>query len=111
MFVHHSCTFPSTPRLCTDNLHAVIRSFRSKPLRTFAEKGNVAKLPVQNADRIRRMLARLDAAIAPEDMDLPGFYFRRLHGGRYSCRVTGNWRLTFAWDGQDAIDVDLEDYH
>ncbi|HEX8664836.1 MAG TPA: hypothetical protein VF744_12470 [Beijerinckiaceae bacterium] len=23
----------------------------------------------------------------------------------------GNWRITFRWDGEDAVDVDLEDYH
>jgi len=55
----------------------------------------------------------LDAAAAPEDMHLPGFHFHRLRGQsvRYSVRVTGNWRLTFAWDESDAIQVDLEDYH
>lgn len=31
--------------------------------------------------------------------------------GRYSVRVTGNWRLTFAWEDGDAVAVDLEDYH
>lgn len=91
----------------------MIRSFKNKGLRRFAEKGDASKLSVQNADRVRRMLARLDAAARPEDMDLPGNYFHGLHGAqqRYSMRVTGNWRITFAWDGQDAIEVDLEDYH
>lgn len=90
----------------------MIKSFKNKGLRRFAEKGDASKLSVQNADRIRRILARLDAAAVPADMDLPGYYFHALHGApRYSVRVTGNWRITFAWDGQDAIDVDLEDYH
>jgi proteic killer suppression protein len=46
-------------------------------------------------------------------MHLPGFHFHRLHGTpvRYSVRVTGNWRLTLGWDGLDAVNVDLEDYH
>ncbi|MEX0503403.1 type II toxin-antitoxin system RelE/ParE family toxin [Alphaproteobacteria bacterium LSUCC0719] len=59
-------------------------------------------------------LARLDAAIRPEDMNEPGLRFHALGGemkGRYSVRVTGNWRVTFAWDGENAVDVDLEDYH
>ena len=25
--------------------------------------------------------------------------------------ATGNWRITFGWDGAGAVDVDLEDYH
>ena len=40
--------------------------------------------------------------------------FHRLTGnqaGRYSVRVTGNWRVTFGWDKDEATDVDLEDYH
>ena len=60
------------------------------------------------------MLDRLDAAVVPDDLDLPGYRFHRLTGdqkARFSVRVSGNWRLTFGFDGQDCIDVDLEDYH
>jgi toxin HigB-1 len=45
-------------------------------------------------------------------VNLPGYYFHGLRGvHRWSIRVTGNRRITFGWDGADAIDVDLEDYH
>jgi proteic killer suppression protein len=47
-------------------------------------------------------------------MDLPGLRFHSLKGkdkARYSIWVSENWRLTFGWDGVDAVDVDLEDYH
>ena len=47
-------------------------------------------------------------------MNLPGLGFHRLKGNRvgtYAVSVRGNWRLTFGWDGEDAIDVILEDYH
>ncbi len=50
----------------------------------------------------------------PEDMNIPGFKFHQLSGdrkGTYAVTVTGNWRITFRFDGEDAIDVDLEDYH
>lgn len=90
----------------------MIRSFRSKALRRFAEKGDASKLPVQNTDRVRRILARLDAIQVPNDMDLPGFHFHPLTSvSRYSVRITGNWRITFAWDDNDAVDVNIEDYH
>ena len=98
--------------MCSDSLHPVIKSFRSKALRRFAEKGDASRLPVQNADRVRRILALLDAARAPGDVNMPGFFFHALQGvERYSLRLTGNWRITFAWDGENATDVDLEDYH
>ncbi len=92
----------------------VIRSFRNKPLRRFSEEGDIAELSVQNPDRLRRILALLNAAARPEDMNQPGFRFHSLKGsdrGRYAVAASGNWRVTFAWDGADAIDVDLEDYH
>jgi proteic killer suppression protein len=93
---------------------AVIRSFRSKGLRRFAERGDPSRLSVQNADRIRRILLALNAAKSPEAMNVPGLRFHALKGhdrGRYAVDASGNWRMTFAWDGEDAVDVDLEDYH
>ena len=60
------------------------------------------------------MLDRLDTAAQPEDMNIPGYKFHRLTGDRkatYSVTVTGNWRITFRFDGEDAVDVNLEDYH
>jgi proteic killer suppression protein len=92
----------------------VIRSFRSKPLRRFAERGDRSKLGVQNVSRVERILVRLNAASIPEQMNVPGLGFHPLKGGaegRFSVWVTGNWRITFGWDGEDAIEVDLEDYH
>jgi proteic killer suppression protein len=56
----------------------------------------------------------LDAAIEPKAMDAPGLKFHPLKGaekGRFSVRVSGNFRITFGWEGKDATDVDLEDYH
>lgn len=95
-------------------IDAVIRSFRSKGLRRFAEQGDASKLSVRHPDRIRRILLALDAAKLPVQMNLPGLRFHLLKGrdkGRYAVDASGNWRLTFAWDGEDAVDVDLEDYH
>ncbi len=92
----------------------MIRSYRNKGLRRFAEKGDASRLSVQNPDRIRRVLARLDAARAPEQVGAPGFRFHALRGdqrGRYAVDASGNWRITFGWEGEDAVDVDLEDYH
>jgi len=90
----------------------MIRSFRSKALRTYLETGSAKGLSVPNAERVGRMLAALDDATRPEDVNLPGYRFHGLQGDvRWSIRVTGNWRITFGWDGTDAVDVDLEDYH
>jgi len=91
----------------------MIRSFRSKGLRLFAEQGDASKLPVQNHDRVRRLLAQLDAATKPDDLNLPGNRFHALQGRprRYAVDASGNYRLTWAWEDPDAIAVDLENYH
>ena len=65
-------------------------------------------------DTRARLLDRLESAGRPEDMNLPGFGFHGLTGfnpKRYAVSVSGNWRIMFAFDGEDAVDVDLEDYH
>ena len=92
----------------------MIRSFRSKALRRLVEQGDASKLSVSNVRRVETIVARLDAAMIPEDLNLPGYRFHGLKGkdkGRYAVDASGNWRITFGWDGRNAIDVDLEDYH
>jgi proteic killer suppression protein len=92
----------------------MIRSFKHKGLKRFSEKGDPSKLSIPNHERIARMLAALDQAREPGDMRLPGYNFHPLQGdakGRYAVTISGNWRITFAWNGEDAIDVDMEDYH
>jgi proteic killer suppression protein len=94
-------------------IEAMIRTFRSKALRNFAERGDHSKLNVPSINRARRILTRLNAALRPQDLDLPGYRFHTLKGGakgRCAVDASGNWRITFGWDGEDAIDVDVEDY-
>ncbi len=92
----------------------MIRSFRDKGLQRFAMTGDASKLSVQNLDRVTRVLTRLDAARSAEEMNAPGLRFHSLAGdqrGWFSVAITGNWRITFGWDGEDAVELDLEDYH
>ncbi|MCP5916655.1 type II toxin-antitoxin system RelE/ParE family toxin, partial [Klebsiella pneumoniae] len=77
----------------------MIRSFRSKALARFAQRGDPSKLGVPNVRRVEVIVARLDAAIAPDDMNVPGMRFHALKGrskGRYAVNASGNWRVTFA---------------
>ena len=92
----------------------MIRGFKHKGLERFFRRGDYRGIPAPSGARIERMLDRLDAAMRPDDMNLPGYRFHRLKGDRactHAVTVTGNWRITFTFEGEDAIGVDLEDYH
>ena len=88
-------------------------SFSHKGLELFFTKSSYKGIPAQFASRIERILDRLDASQEPDDMNVPGYKFHALKGqrkGEYAVSVSGNWRITFEFDGQDAININLEDY-
>jgi len=92
----------------------MIQSFRHKRLAKFFATGSRAGIQAAHADRLRLILAALNAAVAPGDMGLPGLKLHPLKGTRsgiWSVSVSGNWRVTFRFSGKDAVDVDYEDYH
>ena len=92
----------------------MIRSFRHKGLKRFFETGSTSGIQPAHANRLRLILGRLSASASPGDMDLPGLMLHPLKGdrkGAWSVRVSGNWRVTFAFAGKDAADVNYEDYH
>ena len=92
----------------------MIRSFRHKGLAKFFAAGSKAGIQTAQAERLSVILATLNAATAPSDMGLPGLRLHPLKGGRsgtWSVSVSGNWRITFRFEGKDAVDINYEDYH
>lgn len=92
----------------------MIKSWQHKGLKRFFETGITSGIQAKHASRLRILLAVLNAAIKPEDMNLVGFKFHSLKGNRkdeFSVTVNGNWRITFRFEGGDAILVNYEDYH
>jgi proteic killer suppression protein len=92
----------------------MIKTFKHPGLKRFFINDDHRGILARSEARIERLLDRLDVAVKAEDMNIPGFKFHRLTGdrkGTYSVSVTGNWRITFRFDGENAVDVDLEDYH
>lgn len=65
------------------------------------------------ADRCHARLAAIHAARRIEDLAVPGWGLLRLLGEQphWSLTVNGPWRITFAWDGKNALQIDLEQYH
>ncbi len=92
----------------------MIRTFRHKGLAKFFVTGSRAGIQAAHAERLSLILGVLNAATAPADIGLPGLKLHPLKGARsgtWSVTVRANWRVTFRFDGKDAIDVDYEDYH
>jgi len=92
----------------------MIRSFQHKGLQRFFEKGSKSGIQPKHERRLRLMLSRLDDATNATDMDAPGWKLHVLKGdlkGYWAVWVDENWRLTFTFDGTDAILLNYQDYH
>ncbi len=92
----------------------MIKNFRHRGLERYFTRGTRSGIQTKHERRIRLILARLQAAAGARDMDLPGLRLHQLKGNRkgtWAVSVSGNWRITFVFDGTDVIDVDYEDYH
>jgi toxin HigB-1 len=92
----------------------VIRSFSHKRLREFFERGNSKLLQSTHIEKIENILAALNRARKPDDMNLPGFRLHLLKGNRkgvWAVTVRANWGVIFRFDQGDVCDVDLIDYH
>jgi len=92
----------------------MIKSFRHRGLQLFFLTGSKAGIQPSHAARLGRQLKHLDRAKQPDDMNVPGWRLHPLSGGlerHWSIWVNGNWRLTFTFDGEDAVLVDYQDYH
>lgn len=91
-----------------------IGAFRHKGLERFFVTGNKSGIQAKHAERLRLILGRLNVATGPRDMALPGLDLHELRGNRkgtWSVKVSGNWRVTFAFAGNEVERVDYEDYH
>ena len=92
----------------------MIKSFKHRGVEKFFRKGSKAGIQAKHAEKLRRQLFALDNAVSASDMNAPGWRLHPLHGdldGHWSIDVSGNWRLTFTFDVNDAILVDYQDYH
>lgn len=102
-YVRHNLTFL-----------VVIESFKSKALKRYWTRGDESGIRPDWRRKVRLILSRLDASRDSSEMDAVGFGFHALTGdkaGRFAVSVSRNWRITFAFAGENACDVDLEDYH
>ena len=98
----------------------MIKSFRHKGLERFFLTGSKAGIAAAHAEKLQIRLTALHAATGPDDMNAAAWKLHPLTGrnsrkqdveGHWSIWITGNWRLTFFFEGTDAVLVDYQDYH
>jgi len=92
----------------------MIKVFRHKGLKAFYETSNKAGIQPQHAPKLKRQLVRLNLAKDASYMNMPGWGLHPLKGElieHYSVSINGNWRLTFKFEGEDAVLVDYQDCH
>ena len=92
----------------------MILSFSHKGLKRLFQDDDARGVQREHVEKLKNILAVLNRARSPEDMNLPGFRLHRLKGNRkdfWAATVRANWRVIFRFEQGDAHDVDLIDYH
>jgi proteic killer suppression protein len=92
----------------------MIRSFKSRGLKRLYESDDRRAIRPDLADAIQEILTVLDGAVTPQELNLPGYRLHPLKGdlkGFWSVTVRANWRIVFRFEGVNAMDVELIDYH
>ena len=92
----------------------MIKSFRHKGIQQFFNNGSKAGIVAEHEAKLARQLFLLNVAKKPQEMDVAGWKFHALKGelqNHWAVKVSGNWRLTFTFEAEDAVLVDYQDYH
>jgi toxin HigB-1 len=92
----------------------VIQSFKHRGLKRLYERGDRSGIRPDLVEAVERILTVLDSATEPQALDLPRYRLHPLKGelkGFWAVTVRANWRIVFRFDGPDACDVELIDYH
>jgi proteic killer suppression protein len=91
-----------------------IKSFRHRGLKRLYERGDESQVNQQHKQRIKNILTVLDAAESIGDLDIALWRLHSLKSGLanfWALKVSANWRIVFRFEGGNAFDVDLIDYH
>ena len=92
----------------------MIVRFRHKGLERLFTAGDARGVSAQHVRKLRQVLAYLNVSREPQEMNLPGFKLHSLKGerkGKWAVSVSGNLRVVFEFEGENATNIDLVDYH
>nr|WP_314542402.1 type II toxin-antitoxin system RelE/ParE family toxin [uncultured Ottowia sp.] len=92
----------------------MIINFKNKGLEAFFLRGSLKGIQPAHKPKLARILSVLNVAVAPQDVDLPGFQLHDLKNdlkGFWAVSVNGNWRVIFRFADTNVELVDYLDYH
>ena len=92
----------------------MILNFKHKGLELFFLNGSTARINRNHANKLRLVLAKLHTSVSVDDMNFPGSNLHPLKGkkrGYWAISISGNWRITFRFEKENAYDVYYIDYH
>jgi toxin HigB-1 len=92
----------------------MIQTFKNKALEKLFKEGNAKGIPKELEKKTRVRLEVIDTATMIDEINIPGYRLHELKGdrqGTWSIKVSGNWRITFTFNDNNAYDIDFEDYH
>lgn len=92
----------------------MIRSFKHRGLKRLYERDDRSGIRHDLVNTVQEILTVLDQASTPQELGLPGYHLHPLKGdlkGFWSVTVRANWRIIFRFEGTDALDIELIDYH
>jgi proteic killer suppression protein len=93
----------------------MIRSFQDRDTERVFRRIRAPRFSAEVQRTALRKLLVLDAADVLDDLrSPPGNHLEKLVGrrqGQHSIRINNQWRICFRWQGADAHDVEITDYH
>ena len=92
----------------------MIRSFKHRGLKRLYQRGDRSGIRPDLRDTVQEIVTVLDGAVTLQALNLPAYHLHPLKGdlqGFWSVTVRANWRIVFRFEGTDAFDVELIDYH
>ena len=93
----------------------MIKSFGNKDTEMLFSEGFSKRIPANIVARAIRKLDMIDSAYRVEDLRVPSgnklYALKEDRAGQYSISINGQWRICFRFEGEDAFEVEIYDYH
>jgi len=93
----------------------VIKTFKNDETQKVYQRQRSRKLPSDIQQIALRKLRMINNSVSINDLRVPpANHLEKLSGnraGQWSIRINDQWRVCFRWEGSDAYDVEIADYH